>query len=83
MRDEYQGRLYERAQDIVATIPGVTIGYIGNLEVGRDDREWYIFLPHPGRIGKAEDRLGGYSTEDRWKLVTLARTLKIGFDLAA
>ena len=83
MRDEYQDRLYERAQEIVVTIPGVTIGYIGNLEFGRDDRAWYIFLPHPGRIGKAEDRLGGYSTEDRWKLVTLARTLKIGFDLAA
>ena len=41
---EHQDRLYEQAQEIVATIPGVTIGYIGNLEFGRDDRGIFSFL---------------------------------------
>lgn len=41
-----------------------TFGYIGNLSQFRDDRAWYVFLPHPGRVGTAEDRLGGFSTGD-------------------
>lgn len=40
----------------------VTFGYIGNLGHGRDDRLWYVFLPHPGRVGTPADTLGGFST---------------------
>src|SRR6187549_255381 len=47
--------------------PTVTFGYIGNCGVYRsgpyDDRRWYIFLPHHGRVGGYSDRVGGYSTE--------------------
>lgn len=41
-----------------------TFGYIGNCSPngGNDDRAWYVFLPHPGRVGTADDRLGGFST---------------------
>ena len=49
-------------------LPGVTFGYIGNCGVDRsgpfDDRSWYIFLPHPGRVGTYEDRIGGFRTSD-------------------
>lgn len=44
--------------------PQVTFGYIGNVERGRDDREWMIFLPHPGRVGTDRDRIGGFTTGD-------------------
>lgn len=26
---------------------GITLGYIGNVESGRDDRAWGFFRPHP------------------------------------
>lgn len=42
-----------------------TFGYIGNLDARfGDDRCWYVFLPHPGRVGTEDDRLGGFSTGD-------------------
>ena len=46
----------------------VTFGYIGNLrgEPGgpNDDRLWSIFLPHPGRLGRPDDAIGGFRTGD-------------------
>jgi hypothetical protein len=38
-------------------LPGVTFGYIGNVYNGPfiDERLWYVFLPHPGRVGTFED----------------------------
>jgi hypothetical protein len=42
----------------------VTFGYIGNLEYGRDDRLWFVFLPHAGRVGLETDRIGGFATGD-------------------
>lgn len=38
----------------------VSFGYIGN----DDDVLWSVFLPHPGRVGKAEDRIGSFRTGD-------------------
>lgn len=46
----------------------ITFGYIGNFPIGataggpNDDRLWMVFLPHPGRVGKTEDRIGGWKT---------------------
>lgn len=42
----------------------VTFGYIGNCSPSgaNDDRRWYVFLPHPGRVGTMDDTLGGFST---------------------
>jgi hypothetical protein len=40
-----------------------TFGYIGNTGPGYDDRSWFAFAPHPGRIGTSADRLGGFPTE--------------------
>jgi hypothetical protein len=37
----------------------MTFGYIGIEADGYDARRWYVFLPHPGRTGTEEDRLGG------------------------
>ena len=55
-----------------------TFGYIGNVERRRDDRAWYAFRPHPGRVGTAEDRIGGVATEDLSTLaITLAGALKM------
>lgn len=44
----------------------VTFGYIGNCDIngGNDHRAWYVFLPHPGRAGTADDRVGGFATGD-------------------
>ena len=44
--------------------PRVTFGYLGDCTPTRDDRLWYIFLPHPGRTGDVQDRLGGFHTGD-------------------
>lgn len=50
-------KLRALADELARELPGVTFGYIGNLESGpyRDDRLWMIFLPHPDRVGTAED----------------------------
>lgn len=59
-------QLQAKADALIAEIPGVTFGYLGNVGIGRegryDDRSWYIFLPHPGRVGTYLDAVGGYST---------------------
>lgn len=44
--------------------PRVTFGYIGNLDAGRDDRMWMVFLPHPGRMGGPSDSIGSFRTGD-------------------
>lgn len=44
--------------------PRITFGYIGNVEHGRDDRHWSVFLPHTNRPGSAHDRIGGFVTND-------------------
>lgn len=70
----HQKAVYERVIDSIKRImiklnevigAGATFGYIGNLdERFGDDRSWYVFLPHPGRVGTTEDRFGGFSTGD-------------------
>lgn len=57
---------------------GWTWGYIGNLERGNDDRSWFIFVPHPGRVGQAEDRIGGFTTENRHLLLQIAVGIDYG-----
>lgn len=75
-------RQYARAEVICRPLPGVTMGYIGNIYAdGTDDRAWSIFLPHPGRVGTEADRLGRYSTQDRGKLLPLIEALAKGFAL--
>ena len=41
---------------------GLTYGYIGN----DDDVQNYVFLPHPGRVGTPDDRIGGFERDD-WR----------------
>ena len=55
---------------------GFTVGYIGNCNRDLDDRSWTIFRDHKGRIGTKEDRMGGYSTEERYKLLTIIKAIK-------
>lgn len=53
--------LTAKVDALKAELPGITFGYIGNVGVDRsgpfDDRSWYVFLPHPGRIGTYADRV--------------------------
>jgi len=42
----------------------VTFGYIGNSGHGYDDRAWSVFLPHTGRAGTEDDRIGSFRTGD-------------------
>ena len=79
---------YDEAKDIVKEMreAGVTIGYIGSLWTNvppedRDDRSWMIFLPHSGRVGTRDDRIGGYPTESRGRLLHDARALLKGYRL--
>lgn len=74
----------KRVREIVADLPGVRVGYIGNVYPdGRDDRAWSIFLGHPGRVGGMEDRIGSFPTDEVSKLVPLALALRAGFELGA
>lgn len=53
----------------------VTFGYIGNLTPRHDDRLWSVFLPHPGRVGTENDRVGSVRTGDVDGLRELMRQL--------
>jgi hypothetical protein len=69
-----QTKLNALAETLKAEFPGVTFGYLGNCGSdcrGQfDERTWTIFLPHPGRIGTYEDRVGSYSTEQLPEMLT-------------
>jgi len=60
---------------------GFTIGYIGNCSRNLDDRSWMIFRDHAGRVGTKEDRIGGYSTEERYKLLPFINAIKFALSL--
>lgn len=60
-----EAEFFRRGDELKAEFPGVSYGYIGNLETGWDDRSYSIFLPHPGRVGTSSDRVGDYH---RWEL---------------
>ena len=49
--------LYAKVKELAKELPGITLGYLGNIESWGDDREWHIFLPHPGRVGSYKDRV--------------------------
>lgn len=55
-----------RLVELIAEATGEewTFGYIGNVDGAHDDRSWFAFRPHPGRVGTSDDRIGGHSTED-------------------
>lgn len=66
---ERYDRLIERVRKLVENLNeviggGATFGYLGNCDSRHDYRCWYVFLPHPGRVGTADDRLGGFGTND-------------------
>lgn len=86
--ESIHNELQRKFKALKAEFPEISFGYIGNCGVDRsghfDDRSWQIFLPHPGRIGTYDDRVGGYSTERlpemlaSWpKLANLVRTRMI------
>jgi hypothetical protein len=54
--------LYSKVTELANELPGITIGYLGNIELWGDDRAFYVFLPHPGRVGTYSDMvsLGQY-----------------------
>ena len=79
-----------RASSLVEPIPGLTVGYIGNCDAnvarggeGFDDRCWYIFseIEIEGTFGTERRKFGGFSTENRGKLVEIASLLRAGFDI--
>ena len=57
-------RLQAKVDALASEFPGVTFGYLGNCGTDSrgafDETSWYVFLPHPGRIGIWTDRVGGY-----------------------
>lgn len=61
----------QRLVESIAEITGEawTFGYIGNLTPRYDDRSWYAFRPHPGRVGTVHDRIGGVRTDELDQLV--------------
>jgi hypothetical protein len=51
----------------------ITFGYIGDLNGYApgtprhiDSRSFFVFLPHPGRVGTAADRIGGFAYGDAY-----------------
>lgn len=70
----------QRCQRIVESLTETTgiewtFGYIGNLDGRRDDRRWYAFAAHPGRVGTYADQIGGVSTKDLGKLADRLATV--------
>jgi hypothetical protein len=57
---------YSTELDADARRTCVTFGYIGNVDVNgaNDNRSWSVFLPHPGRVGTDDDRIGSFRTDD-------------------
>ena len=60
---------------------GFSVGYIGNCSRDLDDRSWMIFRDHAGRVGTHKDTIGGYSTQERYKLLTAISTIKFALNL--
>ena len=64
---------------------GFTSGYTGNCGTGKnaiDDRNWVIFRAHPGRVGTADDCIGGFSTQERYKLLPLLNAIKFALNFS-
>jgi hypothetical protein len=49
-----------------------TVGYIGNVGRAGDDRSWFLFAEHEGRVGTRDDSIGGVRTVDLELLASLA-----------
>lgn len=75
-------RDYDACQRLVAVLNkttslGWTFGYLGNCSgmegtpAFQDDRFWYAFASHPGRVGTARDRIGGFSTSELDRLAAM------------
>jgi hypothetical protein len=60
---------------------GFSVGYIGNCSRNLDDRSWMIFRDHAGRVGTREDTIGGYPTEERYKLLKSIHAIKFALNL--
>ena len=78
-QDRYD-RLVKRVQRLLVQLNeviggGATWGYLGNCGIHGDDRSWYVFLPHPNRVGTADDRLGGFETGSVAGVEALVTTL--------
>jgi hypothetical protein len=48
-----QAYIQSKVDTLSIDLPGISFGYIGNLQWGPmgDYREWHLFLPHPDRVG--------------------------------
>lgn len=71
---------YEQCQRLTELLTKNTeidwsFGYLGNsygiegTMAYQDDRTWYAFAAHPGRVGTTRDRIGGFRTSDLGHLV--------------
>lgn len=77
MRTPYES--CQRLVKVLAANTGIdwTFGYLGNVSgfentpAYRDDRTWYAFAAHPGRVGTDLDRIGGVSTDRLDRLVVV------------
>lgn len=69
----------QRLTELLTKKTGIswTFGYLGNCSgipgtpAFKDDRRWYAFAAHPGRVGTALDSIGGYSTDRLEELATV------------
>ena len=69
----------ERMVKVLSDRTGIawSFGYLGNVSglpgtpLYRDDRSWYAFAAHPGRVGTHKDSIGGVATADLPTLVTM------------
>jgi hypothetical protein len=53
-----------KVTELARELPGITLGYIGNLETWGDDRAWFIFLPN--HTDKARHVFQEVSVRDDW-----------------
>jgi hypothetical protein len=74
MSSEVTTARLRRTTELLSEVTGITwtVGYIGNCDNRRDDRSWFLFADHPGRVGTASDRIGGVDTANLNDLALMA-----------
>jgi hypothetical protein len=57
LKQEAYHALQTKFEALKAELPCISFGYLGNYERWGDDTQWYIFLPHFGRVGTYTDQI--------------------------
>ena len=49
--------LTKKVNELKKELPRISLGYMGDLNQWGDTRTWYVFVPHPERVGQWGDKV--------------------------